>query len=106
MKFIRTTLDTCSSAIGTVVVIDVLRAFSTAAYAFTAGVETITLVSTVKEALERKKKNPQLVLMGELDGLPIPAFDFGNSPPQFDGLDFAGRHMVQRTTSGTQGVVL
>jgi len=99
MKFICTTLDICSSAIGTVVVIDVLRAFSTAAYAFTAGVETITLVSAVIEALEWKEKNPQLLLMGEMDGLPIPGFDYGNSPPQFDGMDFVGRHMIQRTKS-------
>jgi len=88
-----------------VVVIDVWRAFSTATYAFAAGAETITLVSTIEEALEWREKNPQLLLMGELKGLPIPGFDLGNSPPQFDSMDLSGRHLVQRTTSGTQGVV-
>ena len=66
---------------------------------------TITLVSTIEEALEWREKNPQLLLMGEVEGLPIPGFDFGNSPPQFERMDLSGRRLVQRTTSGTQGVV-
>ncbi len=105
MEFQRAYLDTCSEATGIVVVIDVLRAFSTATYAFAAGAETITLVSIIAEALELRERNPQSLLMGEVEGLPIPGFDFGNSPPQFDGMDLPGRHLVQRTTSGTQGVV-
>ena len=43
----RATLQNCHTATGTVVVIDVLRAFTTAAYAFDAGADDITLVSTV-----------------------------------------------------------
>ena len=43
--------------------------------------------------------------MGEVDGLTIPGFDFGNSTPQFDGINLAGLHLVQLTNSGTQGVV-
>jgi 2-phosphosulfolactate phosphatase len=105
MEFHRAYLDTCAESTGIVVVIDVLRAFSTAAYAFAAGVEDITVVSTIEKALEWKDKIPQSFTMGEVDGLPIPGFDFGNSPPQFDSMDLSGRHLVQRTTSGTQGVV-
>jgi 2-phosphosulfolactate phosphatase len=105
MEFRRAYLDTCSEATGIVVVIDVLRAFSTAAYAFATGVEDITLVSTIEKALEWKDKIPQSFTMGEVDGLPIPGFDFRNSPPQFDGINLSGKHLVQRTTSGTQGVV-
>jgi phosphosulfolactate phosphohydrolase-like enzyme len=51
IDFRRATLETCSQATGTVVAIDVLRAFSTAAYAFDAGARDITLVSTVAQAL-------------------------------------------------------
>ena len=37
MKIHYATLESCHDATGTVVVIDVLRAFTTAAYAFAAG---------------------------------------------------------------------
>jgi len=105
MKFQRASLDTCAQASGAVVAIDVLRAFSTAAYAFGAGAETIILVSAVEEALALRQALPASLVMGENLGLPIPEFDFGNSPPQFDGLDLSGRTLIQRTSAGTQGVV-
>ena len=44
--------------------IDVLRAFSTAAYAFTAGVEDIRLVSTVEEAFSMKEEINHAMTMG------------------------------------------
>jgi 2-phosphosulfolactate phosphatase len=105
MEFHRTTLETCETATGLVVVIDVLRAFSTAAYAFAAGAQTIALVGSVDEAFSLKKQNPDALLMGELDGLPIPGFDFSNSPTSFDHLDLTHKFMIQRTSAGTQGVV-
>jgi 2-phosphosulfolactate phosphatase len=91
---------------GTVVVIDVLRAFTTAAYAFGAGAADITLVATVAEALTLRKANPEMLIMGEVGGLPVEGFDFGNSPTEIASQDLSGRHLIQRTSSGTQGVVL
>ncbi len=105
MRFHRSSLESCGKATGVVVVIDVLRAFSTAAYAFAKGAEVIRLVSTIEEAFFWKEKIPGALLMGEVDGLPIQGFDFGNSPAQFDGLRLDGKHIIQRTTSGTQGAV-
>lgn len=105
VKFLRSTLDNCSNATGVVVVIDVLRAFTTAAYAFAAGVEDITLTSKIEEAFEWRSRISDSLLMGEVDGLPIPGFDLGNSPNQFSELDLRGKHLIQRTTSGTQGVI-
>jgi len=99
------TLQNCHTATGTVVVIDVLRAFTTAAYAFDAGAVDITLVSTVEQAFALQEKNPNTLLMGEVDGLPIPGFDLSNSPAELIGKPLEGRHLIQRTTSGTQGVV-
>ena len=64
MQFHHTSLETCAEATGVVVVIDVLRAFSTAAYAFAAGVEDITLVNTIEHALEWKDKIPGSLTMG------------------------------------------
>jgi 2-phosphosulfolactate phosphatase len=106
MEFSRVSLDECETVTGTVIVIDVLRAFSTATYAFAAGAHTIALVSSVDEALALKKQKPEALLMGEVDGLPIAGFDFSNSPISFKQVDLKGRFMIQRTSAGTQGVIL
>ena len=105
MEFQRRTLQNCSDATGIVVVIDVIRAFTTAAYAFAAGAEDITLVSTVEEALTLRDQIPNAVVMGEVGGLPPEGFDLGNSPSALIDLDLSGRHFIQRTSAGTQGVV-
>ena len=89
-----------------VVVIDVLRAFSTAAYAFSAGVDKIFPVSTVEDAFSMRQHFPEARLMGEVGGLPIEGFDYGNSPASFLGQNLTGVNMIQRTSAGTQGVVL
>ena len=83
MKFQQVTLKTCQDVTGTVVVIDVLRAFTTAAYAFSAGASSISLVSTVEHAFALKERYSEALLMGEDQGLPIDGFDDGNSPGQF-----------------------
>ena len=105
MEYKRASLDTCADATGTVVVIDVLRAFSTAAYAFAAGATEILLVSTVDEALALRNRQPGSLAMGEVGGLPVPGFDLSNSPTQLAGLDLTGRRLIQRTSHGTQGLV-
>lgn len=97
--------DTCHTASGLVVVIDVIRAFSNAAYAFQAGAESITLVSGVEEALALKAAMPGSLAIGEVGGLPPAGFDFGNSPTEIVQQDLRGRHLIQRTGAGTQGVV-
>jgi len=88
-----------------VVVIDVLRAFSTAAVAFDRGVRQIFPVQRVEEAFERRERNPDLILMGEQDCHPISGFDLGNSPVAASQFPFEGRTAVQRTTAGTRGLV-
>ncbi len=90
---------------GAVVVIDVIRAFTTAAYAFGAGASAIYLVATVEEALAFKATNPDVLAMGEDHGRRPEGFDFPNSPVAVSRADLAGRTMVQRTSAGTQGVV-
>jgi 2-phosphosulfolactate phosphatase len=105
MKIIKIPLEQCAEAAGVVVVIDVLRAFSTAAYALAAGASRIILVSSIEEALQKRRINPDVLLMGEMDGKPIPGFDLGNSPQPFKDHDLHGCTLVQRTSAGTQGVV-
>lgn len=98
-------LDGAPEATGTVIVIDVLRAFTTAAFAFDAGAEAISVVSTVEEAFAMREGHPERLIMGEEDGLPVEGFDLDNSPAALIGRDLTDRRLIQRTSSGTQGVV-
>lgn len=90
---------------GAVVVVDVIRAFTTAAYAFDAGAAEIYLVATVDEALRMKAENPGVLAMGEDHGRRPAGFDFSNSPVAVSKADLTGKVLVQRTSAGTQGVV-
>jgi 2-phosphosulfolactate phosphatase len=105
MKFDYTNLDTCHTATGTIIVIDVIRAFTNAAYAFARGAKKIYPVSTVEEALRLKAEIPNSLACGEVGGVPPEGFDFGNSPTQTNTLELHGRALIQRTSAGTQGIV-
>jgi 2-phosphosulfolactate phosphatase len=95
--------DQARDVTGAVVVIDVLRAFTTAAYAFAAGAKRIILVSEVAEALDLKRMNPDWMAMGEDRGRRIDGFDLSNSPVEASRADLTGRTVVQRTSAGTRG---
>ena len=92
-------IDGASAATGVVVVIDVLRAFTTAAYAFGAGIAEIELAATSEEAFAVSEFR-----MGEIGGRLIPGFDHNNSPSQLIGRRLVGR-AVLRTGAGTRCVV-
>ncbi len=98
--------DQCVLQEELIVVIDVIRAFTTAALAFLQGAEKIILVSKVKEAFLLKKKYPHALLMGEEGGIPVKGFHFSNSPVELSKSQINGETLIQRTSSGTQGVVL
>jgi 2-phosphosulfolactate phosphatase len=97
-------LDGAREATGHAVIVDVFRAFTTAAFCVAAGAREIVLVSDHQQALALKRDDPALFLTGEIDGRPIPGFDIGNSPSATLRLDLTGRRVVQRTSAGTQGV--
>lgn len=88
-----------------VVVIDVIRAFTNAAFAFSRGAQEIYPVGKVEEALQFKAQVPGALVCGEVGGTPPEGFDFGNSPTQTNLLDLSGRVIIQRTSAGTQGIV-
>src|SRR5256885_2471738 len=98
-------LEGARTATGHVVIVDVFRAFTTAAFCIAAGAREIVLVNDHEQALAMKRADPKLFLSGEIGGRPIPGFDVGNSPSAIERLDLTGRRVVQRTSSGTQGVV-
>lgn len=90
---------------GVVVAIDVLRAFTTAAYAFAAGASAIWLVGGVDEAIALGRELPGSFVMGEEHGRRPPGFHLSNSPVEASRADVDGRVLVQRTSAGTQGML-
>ena len=98
-------LSEAAQARGTVIVVDVLRAFTTAAFAFENGASLILPVATVEEAVALADRLPGSRIMGEVDGYKPEAFQFSNSPGALAGQDLTGQVLIQRTSAGTQGLV-
>src|SRR5438552_685764 len=85
---IQSLLEGARRATGTVAVIDVFRAFTTAAVALANGASSIVMVSTVEEALALRGAGIGDICMGEVHGKPPPEFDFGNSPFEISAVVF------------------
>ncbi|MGW7054784.1 2-phosphosulfolactate phosphatase [Streptomyces sp. NPDC054887] len=85
------------------VVIDVMRAFTTTAWAFHRGAEKIVLAADAGEALEIKARHPGWLALK--DGAPAAGFDLVNSPGLLREADLAGRTVIQKTTAGTVGAL-
>jgi 2-phosphosulfolactate phosphatase len=101
-------LEGARRARGTAVIIDVFRAFTCTPLLFTLGIEKSVLVATPDQAFALKEKDRELILLGEVRGIPIQGFDLGNSPTEIlcknPGF-FEGRTVIQRTSSGVQGAL-
>ncbi|MEU3660322.1 2-phosphosulfolactate phosphatase [Streptomyces sp. NPDC032940] len=85
------------------VVVDVMRAYTVAAWAFARGAEKIVLAGSLDEALTLKARHPDWVALK--DGAPAPGFDAVNSPGLLRSADLGGRTVVQKTTAGTVGAL-
>ncbi|MGD8310154.1 MAG: 2-phosphosulfolactate phosphatase [Chromatiales bacterium] len=90
---------------GTVVVIDVFRAFTTAAVALARGAERVVMVDDLQAALAMRDRTPGALCIGERGGLRPPGFDFGNDPTEIGAARVAGRTLIQTTSNGTRGVI-
>lgn len=96
--------EECGDLVGVAVVVDVLRAFSFAAYALAAGADRIILMDDLDETLRLARSMPRA--LAAKDGVPADGFDLFNSPGQLlERSDIAGRVIVQRTTAGTIGAM-
>lgn len=86
-----------------VLVIDVLRATTTAVTYLERGADALLLTSSPAVALGLRPEGggSGLLLGGERGGLPIPGFDFGNSPVEAAAQNFTGKTVVMNTTNGT-----
>lgn len=103
-KFLTYALTEAHHGVGVVIVIDVLRAFTTAAYAFQAGASKIIPVVDVDEALKMQNEYERAFIMGEEGGFKPDAFDYSNSPAEILKQDLSGVTLIQRTSAGTQGL--
>ena len=97
-------VDGARSAVGVVVVIDVLRAFTLSAYALAGGARECLLVRTVDEARAVAAETPGAVISAEVDTLPVEGIPISNSPTQIVEAEVRGRAVVQRTSAGTQAI--
>jgi 2-phosphosulfolactate phosphatase len=101
-------LEGARRAEGTAVIVDVFRAFTCTPLLFALGIEKSILVSSREQAFALRENDPRLILVGEINGMPIQGFDLGNSPSEILGKGssfFERRTVVQRTSSGVQGVL-
>ena len=107
MKIIRKSLaEGAREARGLVVIIDVFRAFSCQPLFFHFGVKKVILEADPAKAIQLKSQNPEFILVGEVNEVPIEGADLGNSPSEIvlRGQDyFRDKVVVHRTTSGVTG---
>lgn len=101
---IESLLDGARRATGTVVIVDVLRAFTTAAVALARGAERIIMVAEIDEALQLRDQGIGEVCVGEVNGIKPEGFDFGNSPHEMMQASLQGKVVIQSTRAGTTGV--
>jgi 2-phosphosulfolactate phosphatase len=87
-----------------VVVIDVIRAFTTAAVAFERGAAEIACAPSAEAGRDLRRRYPDRLLIGEIGGLRPADFDFGNSPAELAAARLDGRRLVQTTSNGTRGL--
>jgi 2-phosphosulfolactate phosphatase len=88
-----------------VVVIDVLRATTTIAYALHNGARSVMPCEEPKDALAlRERLGEQCVLGGERDAVRIAGFDLDNSPASYSPERIAGRIVAFTTTNGTRAL--
>ncbi|MBX7201426.1 MAG: 2-phosphosulfolactate phosphatase [Rhodospirillaceae bacterium] len=94
-----------STEADTVVVIDVLRSFTTAAVALHRGAAAVYPVDDPAAAREACARIDRAVSVGAFaGGSPVPGFDFGNSPSALARADLSGRHVVISTAAGVRGL--
>lgn len=108
MNFSRLFLNRLQNLPGTadtVVVIDVLRSFTTAAVALANGASAIYPVEGIAAAIALADRMRDSVSVGAVGGGDTaPGFDFGNSPAALIQTDLAGRNVVMSTAAGVRGL--
>ncbi len=91
----------------TVLVIDVLRASTTIAYALHNGCKGIIPANSIDGAIELSKKigRDSALLCGEREGVKIEGFDLGNSPFEYETEKIKDKTLIFATTNGSKAIV-
>lgn len=96
-----------STPADTVVVIDVLRSFTTAAVALDQGALAVYPVQDPLSVTPICARFESAVSVGALaGGAPVAGFDFGNSPSALKGANLSGKVVVLSTAAGVRGLHL
>ncbi|HHO57911.1 MAG TPA: 2-phosphosulfolactate phosphatase, partial [Oceanithermus profundus] len=88
----------------TALVVDVIRATTTAAFLLDGGARELVLTAEVAQARAEARRRGAL-LAGERGGLPPEGFDLGNSPREVHPDRVRGRTVVMTTTNGTRAAL-
>ncbi len=86
----------------TKVLVDVFRSTSTMPIILTRGAEKIIPTSSVSDARELKRKNPEFLVVGERYGMKVPGFDMNNSPSDAMNAQLEGKTVIFTSTNGTK----
>jgi 2-phosphosulfolactate phosphatase len=93
----------------TAVVIDVLRASTTIAYALAAGAHEVIPCLEIADALAMAEQlrlaAKDVVLGGERQGVAIKGFELGNSPEEYSVDRVGGKTVILTTTNGTRAMI-
>ena len=108
MKFSRLFLNRLQNqpiTTDTVVVVDVLRSFTTAAVVLAQRALAVYPVERIAAASSLIRQLQDTISIGAVGGGdPVPGFDFGNSPSQLMQADLAGKRVVMTTAAGVRGL--
>lgn len=88
------------------VVIDVLRATTTIAYALALGAEAVQVYASLEQLQQEGQRLPRerRLLLGERGGRTLPGFDLGNSPADLPAARVPGCRILMSTTNGTRAL--
>jgi 2-phosphosulfolactate phosphatase len=84
------------------IIIDLIRATTSITAILERGAARVFVADTLEQAQQAIEKHPGRLLCGERHALPLPGFDYGNSPAQFSQLDLSGRELILTTTNGSR----
>jgi 2-phosphosulfolactate phosphatase len=106
MEILRSDLPHCGELHGAVVVIDVLRSFTTAAFALAHGADEVLAVDSIAAARALRARDASALAIGAIGGgAPAPGLDMGNWPSQLAAHDLRGRRVILYTAGGTRGLL-
>lgn len=82
------------------IIIDIFRSTTTIPVILSRGARYIVPFKDVTSALNFKRKNKNVVLIGEKYGIKPPFFDYDNSPAQIINADLEGKIIAFTSTNG------